>query len=160
MAATLKGAFGINFCPNPCSSVVGVRATRSGINRKDSIMAVRMATHVRVETSGYLFEVLNIEPKRIGIGKDAPQKMDTESRLPIWSVDVIRTDLRNDNTKDVLSVSLPAQIEPAISGPVAFTGLEAGSWVSGESAGRGGMFFRAEEMKPANKPNTTPAHQS
>lgn len=111
-------------------------------------MALKPATDFTVDAD-YTYMAVQTQPKRDGLGTDAPQKTSPEG-LPLWTVDLIRND--SDGQTALISVTIPARTAPEIVGPAQLKGLRLGQWLSRDRAGQGGLFWQAESIAPASAP--------
>lgn len=105
-------------------------------------MALKPATDHRLDIQ-YAFTVVQITPKRDGLGPDAAQKTTPEG-IPTWTVDALRT---ADGETDLISVTVPSPQQPQVSGPAVFKGLRLGLWL-GERARQGGIYWQADAVQP------------
>jgi len=121
-------------------------------------MALKPAARVKVDTTGETYDVIVISAKTVDGRKESIQKVDANTGIPLWVLDALRTDA--DGEKSTVSVTVPLQVEPKINGPAIFVNLQAGTWVSGEKIATGGMFFHADEVRPASSSTPQPVPQS
>lgn len=110
-------------------------------------MALKPATDHMLDAA-YTYTAVQITPKRDGLGAEAPQKTTPEG-VPVWTVDALRTAPNGD--ADLISVSVPAQSQPQVTGPASFRGLRLGLWL-GERARQGGIYWQAEQVTAAQQP--------
>lgn len=109
-------------------------------------MALKPASDHRLDAQ-YAFTVVQVTPKRDGLGDSAPQKTTAEG-TPVWTVDALRS---ADGGTDIISVTVPAATQPQVAGPASFKGLRLGLWL-GERSKQGGLFWAADSVQPAQQP--------
>lgn len=106
-------------------------------------MALKPATDFRLDAP-YQFTVVQITPKRDGLGADAAQKTTPEG-VPVWTVDALRSAA---GETDLISVSVPSPSQPTVSGPAAFKNMRLGLWL-GEKSRQGGLYWQADAIAPS-----------
>lgn len=106
-------------------------------------MALKPATDHRLDAQ-YGFSVVQVTPKRDGLGPTATQKTTAEG-TPVWTVDALRTSPEGE--ADLISVTVPSPQQPQVSGPAVFKGLRLGLWL-GERARQGGIYWTADAVQP------------
>lgn len=110
-------------------------------------MSLKPATTVIPAEGAYRYNVAQVEPKRDGMGAEAPQKTSPEG-VPVWTVDALRS---GAEATDLISVSVPAREKPTVFGEARFQNLRAGLWL-GEKGRQGGLYWQAEAVVPAGQP--------
>ncbi|WP_155277980.1 hypothetical protein [Rhodococcus erythropolis] len=108
-------------------------------------MALKAAGNVIPDSSAYEYRAVQVEPKMVRKDPEDPNSEQFQKQkdgTPVWSIDCIRVDRASGN-KAIVTVTVPDVMEPDVAGPVEFSEMIAGFWVSRSGSG---MWFSASAV--------------
>jgi hypothetical protein len=100
---------------------------------------------LRIDTSGVSFVCTRAPEQRVAFDSGQP-KMDRETGLPLWQVQLMALDASGG---DVIAVTVPGDPNVTVGQPVQVDGLVALPW---SQEGRSGIAFRADVIRASGAP--------
>ena len=100
---------------------------------------------LRIDTSGVSFVCTRAPEQRVAFDSGQP-KMDRETGLPLWQVQLMALDASGG---DVIAVTVPGDPNVTVGQPVQVNGLVALPW---SQEGRSGIAFRADVIRASGAP--------
>src|SRR5262245_24857536 len=100
---------------------------------------------LKIDTAGVTFVCTRLPEQRMNFDTGQP-KVDRESGLPLWQVQLMALDASG---ADIIAVTVPGNPEIMVGQPAQIDGLVALPW---SQEGRSGVAFRAESLRASGAP--------